>query len=80
MIDKLKEKKVIGFKQTTKAIKADNCRKLYLAKDASNEILKNVEQLASENSIEIEYVDTMKQLGKLCGIQVGASTVAIVSQ
>ena len=35
------------------------------------------EGLAQKNDVPITYVDSMKKLGKACGIEVGAATVAI---
>jgi large subunit ribosomal protein L7A len=33
--------------------------------------------LANETNIPVTYVDSMKKLGKACGIKVGAAVVAI---
>ena len=41
-------------------------------------LVKSVEKLAMENSVQIAYVDTMKELGKLCGIDVGAASALIL--
>ena len=76
MVERLQGKKVVGLKQTIKALKTGNCKKLYIAKDSEDNIRENIESLAVKNSIEVVYVDTMKDLGRLCGIQVGAVAAA----
>jgi large subunit ribosomal protein L7A len=36
-----------------------------------------VEELAEERAVELEYVDSMKELGLACNIDVGAATAVI---
>lgn len=78
MIYRLRGKKVIGIKQTIKAIKNDSVKIVYIAKDADSSLVHSVEVLIKDNSLEVVYIDTMKELGKLCGIDVGAATAALL--
>jgi large subunit ribosomal protein L7A len=78
MVDRLLGKKVIGIKQSTKSLKNGEGKCLYIAKDAQGELVKPVEDLASSVGVEIKYVDTMKDLGKLCGIDVGAAVTLLL--
>lgn len=77
MVQRLTGKKVIGLKQTTKAIRSGQGKVVYLAKNADEDIIKTIESLCNEFKLEIKYVDTMKELGKLCGIDVGAATALL---
>lgn len=77
MMQRLTGKKVIGVKQTTKAIKNGEGKIVYVANNADTEIIRNIEILCKEFSLQIVYVDTMKDLGKLCGIDVGAATALL---
>ena len=70
--------KAIGIKQTLKAVENKTAIKVFIAKDADEKITGNLRELCLANAIEIVYVDTMKQLGKAVGIEVGASTVCIL--
>ncbi len=70
--------KAIGIKQTLKAVENKTAVKVFIAKDADEKITGNLRELCLTNAIEIVYVDTMKQLGKAVGIEVGASTVCIL--
>ncbi|MBV7508803.1 50S ribosomal protein L7ae-like protein [Bacillus sp. sid0103] len=72
------QKFVIGTKQAVKALKEGNVRELVIASDADPKLTAKVVNVALEINIPILYVDSMKKLGKACGIEVGASTVAII--
>ena len=72
------QKFVIGTKQTVKALKEGNVRELIVAKDADPKVTAKVVNEALDINVPILYVDSMIKLGKACGIEVGASTVAII--
>ncbi|HLR09179.1 MAG TPA: 50S ribosomal protein L7ae-like protein [Bacillota bacterium] len=68
---------VIGLKQTLKAMKNGEASEVIVAKDADSYIIEQVIELADELDIPYQYVDSKRKLGAACGIDVGASTVAI---
>lgn len=68
---------VIGSKQTLKAIKENEVSEVIIADDADRRVTNKVLLAAKENGIPVVKVDSMKKLGKSCGIEVGAATVAI---
>lgn len=68
----------IGTKQTLKAIEQGNVQEVIVAKDADYKLTAKVIQCGKEKGINFFYVDSMKKLGKHCGIEVGAATVAIL--
>ena len=79
MLDTIKlEKKVVGTKQAVRCIKNNEVKLMYIAKDAEKHITKSLVELCKEHKIDIVYVDTMKELGEACGIDVSAATVAIL--
>jgi large subunit ribosomal protein L7A len=79
VLDELKNgRKTVGIKQSLKAVEAGTARLLFIAKDADEKVVGNLKVLAQNSSIEIVYVDTMKQLGKACGIEVGASAACLL--
>ncbi|MFS0780070.1 50S ribosomal protein L7ae-like protein [Neobacillus sp. 3P2-tot-E-2] len=69
---------VIGTKQAVKVLKDGYSCELIIASDAETNVTAAVVKLAQELNIPIIYVDSMKKLGKACGIEVGASTVVII--
>ena len=79
MVEDLKKmKKKIGIKECQKAVESNRVIKAFVAGDADQKVIKSFIDLCKQNSIEINQVDTMKNLGKACGIEVGASTVVII--
>ena len=75
MLDRIVVKKVIGIKQCTKSLKSGEGRFLYVAKDANAKLISPIIQLAQEKNIEIVEIPTMKDLGKISGIDVKSSAV-----
>ncbi|MFD3155610.1 ribosomal L7Ae/L30e/S12e/Gadd45 family protein [Haloimpatiens sp. FM7330] len=73
---RLEGRKVVGIKQTIKAVKNDIVEEVYVAKDVEQKVIEPLIQLAKQKSLELVYIDTMNELGKLCGIDVGASVAA----
>ncbi|MCC5911452.1 MAG: ribosomal L7Ae/L30e/S12e/Gadd45 family protein [Clostridiaceae bacterium] len=79
MLNDLQEKeKVIGIKQTIKALNQQKVTTLYIAEDADQQLLENAKVIARESGVEIVSVDTMKKLGKACGIDVSAAAAAVL--
>lgn len=68
---------IIGTKQTVKALKNKKVKEVIIAKDADVCIVTKVVNAAKEMDVPITFVDSMKRLGKACGIDVGAATVAL---
>jgi len=68
---------IVGTKQTVKALKSGTIIEVLVAKDAEPRVTAKVISTANEYNVPIIYVDSMKKLGKACGIEVGASTVAL---
>ncbi len=69
--------KVVGTKQTIKALENGEAQKVFIAKDAEEKVARPVASLCEESNIEPYYVESMLQLGKLCGIKVKAAVAAI---
>ena len=71
---------VIGTKQTVRAIKTGNVNEVIIAIDADPRLTSKIVELANEINVPISYVESMKKLGKACGIDVGAAVVAIINK
>jgi len=78
MAGKLIGQKVVGVKQTLKALKNDQGTVLYIAKDADTNITEPILKLAKVNSLQIIFVDTMKELGNLCDIDVASAAALLL--
>lgn len=73
-------KKVVGLRQTAKIVENGEARAVYIAKDAEERITSPVIRACQEKGIPVYYVDTMAELGRACGIKVGASMCAIIEK
>lgn len=70
--------KMVGLKQSLKAVQKEIVEKVYIAKDAEERVVSKIINLCAEKNIPIVYTDSMMQLGKACGIDVGAAVVSIL--
>jgi len=71
---------IIGMKQTMRAMKQNKVSHLFIAADADQNIIDPAIVLAKEQNIPYEHVKSMKELGALCGIDVGTSMASIKYQ
>lgn len=71
-------RKVVGTKQTLKALESGEAVMILLARDADEKVAAPVAALAENRGVEICYLETMSDLGKSCGIKVNAATAAII--
>jgi large subunit ribosomal protein L7A len=72
------QEKVIGVKQSRRAIREGRAKRIYLAIDADPAITDPVADSCQEAGIPVETGYTMAQLGQACRITVGASVVAVI--
>ena len=72
-------KTIIGTKQAVKAMRAGQVSQLIIAFDADSWVTDPAILLAKEIGIPISYVNSKRELGKACGIHVGAAVVAITA-
>ncbi|XEC94629.1 ribosomal L7Ae/L30e/S12e/Gadd45 family protein [Paenibacillus tarimensis] len=68
----------IGTKQTKKMVEHKRASLVYVAKDADPRITNDILRLCGTAGIEVIWVETMTDLGKTCGIDVGAAAAAVV--
>jgi large subunit ribosomal protein L7A len=78
MLDRIVGKKVIGIKQCTKSLENGDGKVLYVAKDVDEKLIAPLIELADGKQIQIKSVETMKELGKLCGIEVKSSAALVL--
>lgn len=70
--------KVVGAKQVRRTLASGRAKRLYLAKDADPQLTEPLERQAQEAGVEVVWAESMKALGRACGIAVAASVAAIV--
>jgi large subunit ribosomal protein L7A len=70
----------IGTKQTMKAIESGIAVEVFVAQDADPRLIAQVVQLCEQRGVKLTQVDTMRNLGRTCGIEVGAAMAAVVEE
>jgi len=70
---------LVGLKQATKAVKAGNVIKAYVANGVDPKMRNAFVKLCKLSGVSLEVVRNADELGAMCGIEVGAS-VAVVTQ
>ena len=70
--------RVVGVKQVRRALNAGRARRLYLAKDADPQLTLTLAGQAREQGVEAVWLDSMRELGRICGIAVGAAVAAVI--
>ncbi len=68
--------KYVGVKKVLKSAKNEKLKLVYIADDAEAHITKELMQICKDKNIEIKHVNTMAELGKIAGIEVGTSAMA----
>lgn len=71
-------KRVVGVKQTRRAIQEGRAIRVYLAADADPMITDPLAALCEAAAIPVEGDKTLRELGRATGITVGAAAVAEV--
>ena len=74
----LNQPKVVGVKQSRRAVREGRATLVLLAVDADPVITHELAVLCREHGVDAQCAYTMSELGKAAGIHVGAAVVALV--
>lgn len=72
--------KVVGIKQTLRAIQSETVEVIYIAQDAQPHVTNKIKESANNRQIPIIPVETMKELGNQCQVEVQTATAAILKE
>lgn len=80
LLEELKRasEKAVGTRETKKALDEDRVARVFIARDAEEYVVRSVIDMSQQRSVDVVYVDSMSQLGKACGISVGAASAGIL--
>ena len=70
--------KVVGVKQLKKALRDGSAKKVFVAQDADPKFIDPICESCRSAAVPVESVPTMAELGKACGIEVGAAVAALL--
>ena len=71
---------VVGAKQLRKAVNSGRARYVFLAENADPAITGPMESLCVQRGIPVSWVSSMSELGRACGIEVGAAAAAVADK
>jgi len=77
-IENSSKKYCVGIKQTKLAIEKGEAIKVFIAGDADKKLVEPIAERCRELEIPLVGIVSMRELGKVCGIQVGAAAAAVV--
>ena len=78
MLEKLKNgSKVVGTRRLVRAIQAGEISEAYIARDADLFIIRQVKQACTDNGVNVVEVETMKELGQACGVEVKTASAGL---
>ena len=69
---------VVGAKQLRKALENRKARFVFLAQNADPALTEPIMALCKQNQVSYSWVRSMADLGRACGIEVGAAAAAAV--
>ena len=67
-----------GFKEVLKSVEKNLSQKVFIAEDVSSSMKDKLTNAAEVAGCDVLYIETMKDLGAMCGIDVGASCACIL--
>lgn len=70
--------KVIGVKQSKKAIRDGKAAEVFVALDAEKRVVGPIYELCHEMDTKLTEITTMTELGDAAGIDVGAAVVTVL--
>jgi large subunit ribosomal protein L7A len=74
----MRANKVVGAKQTLKALTKGQAQVVFVAKDADSAVTKPIVELCNQQGVEVVHVESMSELGRACLIDVGAAVASII--
>ena len=73
-------KKVVGLKQTRRAVTEGCAEKVYVARDADPALTEPLLQICRSMGVCAVEVRSMKELGRACAIAVGTAAAAVLAK
>lgn len=73
------EHRAVGTNQTAKAIRRGRARLVFVAMDADRRVVEDVLAAVRDAGLVVIEVPSMRDLGRACGIAVGAAAAAVLS-
>lgn len=80
MLDELKtQPRVVGMKQLKRSLKDGQVARVFLAENADPRLTAPLAEECARLGVELVMVPSMAELGKACGISVGAAAAGLLA-
>lgn len=73
------EYRAVGSNQTAKAIRHGRAQLVFVAVDADRRVVQDVLAAVHERDADVIEIGSMRDLGRACGIAVGAAAAAVLA-
>ena len=67
-----------GIKETMKMLEKGGLSEVMIAGDADHFVVRPVIETAEQRSVKITYIDTKRNLGRMCGVYTGAAVAGVL--
>ena len=74
------DRRVVGAKQVQRALEGETAEKIFLGLDADDHILRKFRALCADKQVPYEELETMKELGAACGIEICAAVACLLKR
>jgi len=71
------ETRVAGLKQVLRYARQSAVEKVYIAKDADEDIIVQLKQICAQHRVPYDISHTMHQIGSACQLDVGSACAAV---
>ena len=70
-------KKAVGTKAVLRALNAHEAAHVFVASDVDTFLYQKVTRACAEAGVPVSKVDSMKELGRVCGLSIGCAAAAV---
>ncbi len=72
--------RVAGLKQVLRYARLGALKKVYIARDADEEITEHLRAVCEKHCIPFDMMHTMHQIGSACGLEVGSACAGVLKE
>lgn len=74
------DRRVVGVRQVFRKIRSGQLQKLFLARDAEEDRVKELLEEAGKRNLEVEWCESMEILGRACAISRKAAAAGLLGE
>ncbi len=74
------EQRVAGLKQVLRCARLAMLARVYIARDADEDIVTRVRTVCDKQGIAFDMTHTMHQIGSACGLEVGSACAGVLKR